>query len=323
MTNDLTENIFISDGYLVPIVSSAYVNELIFGSHDSLVQGWAGHIGYPITPSTAESITLAWLSQYSGVDSARTGQDPTVAKQKYINFLKKESEKRAKENWQISQAVRDEVHRELRSLTVSELLRKFNRPCLDEEKNPLIYLADMPLPIYLTTSFHDCLEVVLREVGHRDPQSEICYWHEDLRGIPSVFGPDYTPTKEKPLVLHLFGWDKYPQSLVLTEDDYLDFLANVPHSNFAIPDQVKAHMTLSSVVMLGYQLRDWEFRVVFRGVIRALKRIQGTRIAIQVDEGDVDKAYLEKYLSLVLFDVIWKKPGEFITELSEDWKGGV
>jgi hypothetical protein len=84
---------------------------------------------------------------------------------------------------------------------------------------------------------------------------------------------------------------------------------------------VKAHMTLSSVAMFGFRLRDWEFRVVFRGVIGALDRIRGTRVAIQIAEDEANKVYLEKYLRLVAFDVVWKKPGEFITELHEGWGG--
>ena len=45
----------------------------------------------------------------------------------------------------------------------------------------------------------------------------------------SVFeeDPEYKPDKDNPLVYHLFGRLDIPESLVLTEDDYFDFLVGV------------------------------------------------------------------------------------------------
>ena len=314
----------ISKGYVVPILGSAFGDDLIFGSHDKLVEGWAKYIKYPITAATSDSLNLPWLAQYDGVQKAGPAGKTVTVKQKYLKYLKAAIDSRAEKAWGVSEKRLKQVRSQAGSMTVSDLLRSYIHPSLDsEQENPLLYLSYMPLPIYLTTSYHDCLEVALLEKGKKKPRTEICYWHEDLRGIRSVFEQDknYTPTPEEPLVLHLFGWDEHPQSLVLTEDDCLDFLANVPGNDLAIPKVVKAHLTLSSVAMLGYRLRDWEFRVVFRGVIRALERIQGTCIAIQVEEASAAKAYLEKYMPLVAFDVVWKKPGEFITELYEGLGG--
>ena len=50
------------------------------------------------------------------------------------------------------------------------------------------------------------------------------------KGIPSTFdepfpdGRPYDPEPKIPLVYHLFGRDEAPASLVLTEDDHLEFL---------------------------------------------------------------------------------------------------
>ena len=47
-----------------------------------------------------------------------------------------------------------------------------------------------------------------------------------MESIPSIFDehPDWEPSIERPLVYHLYGLDKYPESMALTEDDFLDLL---------------------------------------------------------------------------------------------------
>ena len=56
--------------------------------------------------------------------------------------------------------------------------------------------------------------------------------------IQYLIKPDYKPSQDKPLVYHLHGELNNPQSMVLTETDYLDFLINLskeeilPGSNF-------------------------------------------------------------------------------------------
>jgi hypothetical protein len=52
---------------------------------------------------------------------------------------------------------------------------------------------------------------------------------------------------------------------VLTEDDYLDFLVKVSWDNTVIPPRIAEALTDSSLLLLGYHLQDWDFRVMFRG----------------------------------------------------------
>ena len=74
------------------------------------------------------------------------------------------------------------------------------------------------------------MEEALSSIG-KSPVSEFCRWNEELRtaGISSVFdkGRMYNPTAAEPLVYHLYGDLELPQSMVLTEKDYFDFLINI------------------------------------------------------------------------------------------------
>ena len=60
------------------------------------------------------------------------------------------------------------------------------------------------------------------------PVREFCRWNklDEVLKIKSIFDLDstYQPSPDKPLVYHLHGYAETPQSMVLTESDYLDFL---------------------------------------------------------------------------------------------------
>jgi hypothetical protein len=205
--------------------------------------------------------------------------------------------------------------------------RAIDRAIMEHHSRPTnlpLMLAALPLPIFVTTSYHDFLEVALRERAGKRPHTEICVWNDSLRAIPSVFehNPDYQPTPEEPLVYHLHGFDAYPESLVLTEDDYLDFLAYIAKDPRAIHPRVRQALTDSSLVMIGYHPQEWDFRVIFRGLVAT--RPPGmwkTSIAIQLEHEPLIQQYIQRYLRQARFDVEWTEAGEFIAELYRGWRG--
>ena len=127
-------------------------------------------------------------------------------------------------------SARKEVEDQFDELSFAQFCDKFAYPAFDNPDDPFLLLASLDLPIYITTDFHDFLEMALRKAGKR-PRSDLCRWRSELKGIPSAFdepfpdGRPYDPDPETPLVYHLFGRDEDPASLVLTEDDHLEFLA--------------------------------------------------------------------------------------------------
>jgi hypothetical protein len=303
---------------VVPIIGGAFINDLGFTSHDELVRGWARYTSYP-GADTNKPLDLARISQVAGVSQAGTGvRDDVRIKELYINYLKEVVLYLSDHNPKITADTRDAVKEQVNQLSVSEMARRCGFPSLESpEENSLLYLADMGLPLYITTSIHTFLEEALRK-NQKKPQSEICQWHDGLRGVESVFvrNKDYVPSPDQPLVYHLHGLDTISQSLVLTEDDYLDFLTNIFRYEKVIHPFVTEALTNSSLTLIGYRLRAWDFRVLFRGVINTRPPAQRmTRIAIQLEEDKTEKEYLEKYLRQVEFEIEWKQPGQFIAEI--------
>lgn len=120
-------------------------------------------------------------------------------------------------------------------------------------------LADLPFKIYLTTSPYTFIEEALRRAG-KQPRTEICRWRRELDSIDSVIDDTYKPSTHEPLIYHLHGLDRYADSLVLTEDDYLEFLVNVVQGqgNNAV-DRIHAlvRKTLSDLDVSGRQEICW------------------------------------------------------------------
>jgi hypothetical protein len=265
---------------------------------------------------------------------AITSRDALTAKEEFLDFLKERLLEIARDEQPAGQnPFLDTLEDELYDLTLSEVAERLGYPRYEDEMdNPLRILAELPLPIYVTTNYSSFMENALKAAG-KAPRMEICYWREDLEDdVASVFeaDPDYEPSVEEPLVFHVHGLDAYPASLVLTEDDYLDFLVRVSQDPKAIAWRVGQALADSSLLLLGYTLQGWDFRVLFRGLIkskRASRRLLS--LSIQLTPGEEEgiqdpedaQEYLEDYFGKANFDIYWGSAQSFTQELWERWVG--
>jgi hypothetical protein len=173
-------------------------------------------------------------------------------------------------------------------------------PDFNAADEPHGLLADLPLPIYLTTNYDDFMVRALKS-RHRDARRLLCLWNELINNEPSVFDNDFSPTVANPLVFHWHG-HTVPESIVVTEDDYVYFLSSMrdPH---LLPRRIQPALAESTCLFIGYRLADWNFRVIFQGMRRFASRVEpmrGMSIAVLKPPGDDElarrqKEYLDKY----------------------------
>jgi len=360
----------IKRGLFVPIISDSVRTERIFdidydydvglakGEVDShiaelnieeeLAEKWAKKIGYPLP----DKHRLARVAVYNSVKSRN---DP-LARCKYLTFLKEHLVQLAKGDDKASAQLRElnkllKQNDDIEDLSFSRIATilgypRFGKKCLD----PLRLLAKLHLPIYVTTSYFDFMERALRAEG-RPPRTQICFILGKQPGQPPADiaeehkpDPDYVPNQEEPLVYHLHGFEDYPESLVLSEDDYLDFLvrtseerrtSHAPKSHDPtppppiIPVYLPAHLVQSSLILLGYRLQDWDFRVLFRGFLRHMK-LRTRSLAIQLDpheqkeieDSDAAREYLDQYFEPEKFFVVWGTIYSVVKALWDKWNRG-
>jgi hypothetical protein len=212
-------------------------------------------------------------------------------------------------------------------------------------------LAELPFPIYVTTNYDDFMMEALRRSPSppKWPTLEVCRWNSLLRDRPSIFDPQrnnsglakgsemmssvpgdvYAPTPERPVVFHLHGHHTISESLVLTEDDYLDFLINVSRDETILPARIQRAFSATSLMFVGYSLNDWDFRVLFRGLSAYVERSQVRKhVSVQLvrtggTDSDQDlqreRDYLSRYFRHQSIQVYWGSCAEFGRELRERW----
>lgn len=228
---------------------------------------------------------------------------------------------------------KDAVHPKEKML---QRLRREPRPDFsqrDERLECLRALAELPFPIYLTTNYDDLMVEALRQGEQRkEPRREVCRWHSGstMKSIPKVLGGNskYEPSCVNPLVFHLHGSDEYVRSLVLTEDDYLDFLVNVSRNQKILPPRVQQALTDASLLFIGYKLRDINFRVIHRGLVQSMDgSLRTLSVTVQMtppDEhgGDPKSAekYLTRYFNELDVQVYWGTAAQFAKELRDRWR---
>ena len=334
----------ISQGIVIPIISNSFRIEQIFREErnvsdlsdetlqpdedltveEQLAEEWAHFIEYPMP----DVHNLSRVAQYFLVEQ----KDAIQARAKYIEFLKTFLLTIAQDDQEYGDLV-SKLKIQTQEHPFSEIVRQLDYPRFSQDtEDPLRLLARLPLPIYVTTSYYDFLERALEAEG-KIPRSQVCFWSGSGSGARTQHRPDpnYEPTVTHPVVYHLFGLEDYPQTLVLSEDDFMNFLIAVVEDtdtqNPVVPLKLRQALAESPLLLLGYQLRDWDFRVLFRFILRYRREElspRGMVIQLKPDRkriGVIEKAlqYLSNYLDKKQFDVEWTDTESFVRKLWEEW----
>jgi hypothetical protein len=118
------------------------------------------------------------------------------------------------------------------------------------------------------------------------------------------------------------------EGLVLTEDDYFDYMITTSAAKL-MPPEVESALVDNSLLFLGFRLTDWHFRVLFRLMMSLPGRErlkQYCHVAVQLDPdmqtmADVEgaKVYLAAYFGKEAnIDIFWGSSEEFLTALRDE-----
>jgi hypothetical protein len=193
-------------------------------------------------------------------------------------------------------------------------------------------LADLPLPVYITTNYDDFMFRAFADRAMRDPKREYCRWRKRMAETTTVLGGEYKPTVANPVVFHLYGQVDVPDSLVLTENDYLKFLVNVSREQKQnlIPPVIQGAITGGSVLFLGYRLDEWDFRILFHTLANYLENsLTKAHVSVQIvpigeaatpEQKEKATKYLNLYFEKLDTRVYWGSCHDFVEELRERWE---
>jgi|HubBroStandDraft_5_1064220.scaffolds.fasta_scaffold32099_2 hypothetical protein len=323
----------ISGGNCVPVLGPGLV-EGMFGSTRDIARQWAERYEFPLAPRDRDD--LAQVAQYLAYR-----QSKFLA----IEELRKELVRQIRASYpdelrQISAETDfDWMNKPVAAGKLDDLISKLGKVRRSkDEKDPHRLLSTLPFKVFINANRDNLLRDALIEQG-KEPEVSLCTWIMQ-NGVSQHLGPSlpegYVPSIEKPLIFQVFGSLAFPESLVLTEDDYFDFLIAVTRnetlSRLSVPTSVTAALAHSGMLLLGFQPDDWDFRVLLRGILKqpgAYAAMFRTRVAVQLSpiEGRIlhpDRAirYIQKYFSRHFaqqgdIETFWASPQEFIATLEE------
>ncbi|MCI5126652.1 MAG: SIR2 family protein [Candidatus Electrothrix sp. AR5] len=320
-------------GKVLPIVGNRMHNDLLLDGQQQTVAAYSEFLtdehGYP--PACIKDLSLPGLSRYNTIMQGFTegkrivGAELTV-KREYLNFVKSRLFDRAEDNDTEGTlaGLLEEEEEQFDQHDFSTMAANLRCPDFGEpDEDPLLILAGFDIPIYITTSYHCFLEQALREAGKQPRMGLCCWWSSDpnlVLPIPDPFAAEYEPSILEPLVYHLHGLDSCPDSLVLSEDDYFSFLVNISQYKKMIHPRLRHALSDSSLMVLGYDLGDWDFRSLLYGLIRkrpAQPRNQSV-CDLQLQPSPEDLALLERSMNDVDFEVFQGDFTEYLRQLYVD-----
>ena len=315
----------IRQGRCTPILGPGLTNSLL-GSRRAMARRLAAAHHFPMSASSHEDYPQ--VTQFLSVD-----QDANFLLTAITQDLYQELEKRFDLSsdlpvGSLEQFSPDELMEYLDEQMTAAVALKRQQDQIETYK----VLAELELPIYITTSPDNLLYRALIDAGKR-PRLEICRWYDQEVGQAGYGGDasDLIPSKDEPLVYHLFGHMQDLDSLVLTEDSYFDYLIGITKNNELIPDEVRRSLVDSALLFLGFRMEDWNFRVLFRSIMsregrRRRRRYAHVAAQIEPEEGRTEaperaRQYLEEYFDDADISIYWGGVEDFIQDLKQQLEG--
>jgi hypothetical protein len=179
-------------------------------------------------------------------------------------------------------------------------------------------LAELPFSLILTTCQDDLMAQALQTAGKKPIVRR--YNHRGNKRDNPEFPLQSSP--QEPLVYHLFGSAPEPNSLVLSENDLLDFLIAVVSDRPPLPSSLRGTLKQGQhFLFIGFGITQWYLRVLLKVLMRSLEFDRnGSNIATEpllgLSEVDREQTILfyQRGTRIELEDAA---TGAFLTELKE------
>lgn len=314
----------INDGECTPILGPG-LYEWLLGTEREIARAWARLYDYPLAPYEVES--LPRVAEYMRLKNGEHYLHTRLVQDLGREIIRRHGRDLKPEG-------------QFEKLSLDELISQVHeRQHVREPNDPYTMLAQMPFKVYPTANPAKLLDAILAaqtiDGQHKQPHNLVCPWKEALFkkiSLPSSEG-GYTPSPEQPLVYHLLGRLEPVESMVLTEDDYFNYLIGVTQNQSLIPPALQEALTRRTLLFIGFQIEDWNFRVLLSYILSfagAADQSERRHIAVQLRPErerllNPPKAY--KYLEELIApkqglksSIYWGSAGDFVHELYQKWR---
>jgi hypothetical protein len=177
---------------------------------------------------------------------------------------------------------------------------------LRENKKPspvLRMLASLPFKIIITTNYDLLFESALSKY---DKTPKTIVYNPNDREVTE--GLSEEPTKEQPILFKMHGDLDHPDSIVITDEDYINFVQRMSDKDdyHPVPAELRIALKKWKTLFVGYSLRDYNLRLLFR-TLRWHVDKSGYEMSFAIDRNP-DPLILK----------VWQQERKYITFVSQD-----
>lgn len=180
---------------------------------------------------------------------------------------------------------------------------------VQEGKEPspaLEMLAALPFKIIVTTNYDNLLEKALNKFA-KTPYKFVYDPDPPANGrTPDLTTTD--PTEDRPMLFKMHGDLDKRNTIVITDEDYINFVQRMSDKEalHPVPFTIRYHMQKWPTLFIGYSLRDFNLRLLFR------------TLRWRVDQAEFPESFSIDKRPDQLILKIWQDQRRFITFLIED-----
>lgn len=164
-----------------------------------------------------------------------------------------------------------ESKRKSRYVLVEEIGKAIN---VGREPSPILRaLARLEFPIVITTNYDHLYEMALDEKARQENPAakpgesfDTCIYNPNNTGKAKTKDCSSTPDPKRPYLLKMHGDVKEPQSIVVTDEDYIQFVLRMSdkHPYHPVGKNVLTHLIRWPTLFIGYRLTDYNLRLLFK-----------------------------------------------------------
>lgn len=169
-------------------------------------------------------------------------------------------------------------------------------------------LAELNFPIVITTNYDRLFETALREVAvnPKDPFVSHYQTNENVATVDFPFDEEFS--EARPFVFKMHGDIEHPESIVITDEDYIHFILRMSNSGVydPIPKTLQVQFKRWPTLFIGYSLKDYNLRVLFR------------TLRWKVDRAGFPRTYSIDLYPDPLIKTVWGDRGRFVSFIAQD-----
>jgi hypothetical protein len=162
-------------------------------------------------------------------------------------------------------------------------------------------LAELEFPLIITTNYDQLLEQALAAAGK---QPRVAVYTPELE--PTT---DYRdPTPESPVVFKIHGDIARPETIVITDEDYIQFVLRMSNKDpyDPVPLTLKFYLTGWTTLFVGYSLLDYNLRLLFK------------TLRWKIDSANLPDMYSVDYHPDPLIFDVWHNQRRYVKFIAQD-----